>query len=78
VEQPEAPVTAVESEAPADVVPDEPVAEPEPAPAPQADPPGEAPGDDVWAAFSGGLLTNATPSTVDELFAALQKEGTLA
>ena len=50
---------------------DTPVAEPEsePDPAPAADEP-----DTVWAAATSGLLNDAA-STVDELFAALQKEG---
>lgn len=57
----------------------EPAAEPdplaallEPEPAPVAEP------DDPWSAMESGLLEDATPSTVDELFAALQKEGTPA
>jgi ATP-dependent protease ClpP protease subunit len=73
---------AAEPDAP--VVATEPDQEPEPAlelgdePEPPA-PASEALvlGDDVpdsWAALTGGLLTNAAPSTVDDLFAAL-KEG---
>lgn len=35
-------------------------------------------GTDLWAALQHGLLADATPSTVDELLAALEKEGTPA
>lgn len=67
------------TDAPAPVEPAEaPVVEAEPEAVPVAvvdETPAAEPDDTVWAAMTRGLLHNATPSTVDELFAALQKEG---
>jgi hypothetical protein len=76
-----APVIPAQATAPSEEVtaPVDPEPEPEPAPAEEPEVPepplviGSNP--DPWDALTRGLLTNAVPSTVDELFAALQMKG---
>jgi len=62
------------TEPPAEPAP-EAEAEPEEPEEPDTQPPAPlaASGTNQWAVLTSGLLSNATPSTVDELFAALQK-----
>jgi hypothetical protein len=68
--EPAAPVAPAPADEPDTPIVEEPAAEPEPVVATNTT--------DAWAAMTRGLLTDAAPSTVDDLLAALRKEGTPA